>query len=216
MDKAVKSIVAMVITAAVALVAFREWRRSLLEGLSVGKIADIETNELLSLLGGVTLVLVIVVIVWMVKHRSTAVLERRDDAPYPMREIPNYQAPQAQLPAPWIVNAPVVRSYGQTTPLMAETVVRSLADDVEIAVPYRYLLRFAKCPTPSRTEWTGKPAVFYEAQGFFALHGFLFDNGKAKTWKAEYPIECRLTWLQQFEHVEGANNGTVDRVERAA
>ena len=40
MDKAVKSIVAMVITAAVALVAFREWRRSLLEGLSVGKIAD--------------------------------------------------------------------------------------------------------------------------------------------------------------------------------
>ena len=69
--------------------------------------------------------------------------------------------PRAQLPAPRYVDVPTYHTNGQAQPLAAEIVLRSNdADGQSLEVPYRYLLRFAKCATPKRDEWTGKPQQF--------------------------------------------------------
>ncbi|MFZ4773922.1 MAG: hypothetical protein ACOYM3_01075 [Terrimicrobiaceae bacterium] len=135
---------------------------------------------------------------WAMSHIS----HRKNALP---PDAPDYQVIQPapariQLPSPRYIDVPTYHANGQPQPLAAEIVLRSNdADGQPLEVPYRYLLRFARCITPKREEWTGKPQQFYQCQAWFDAHGFLQPQGQTRVWRPEYPLPSRLEWLQQFE-----------------
>jgi hypothetical protein len=194
----------------IMIVGIRTFLSSLYDDLPAGKIADIGMMNTLSFMAGIILVLVIVALVWAVRQ-----MRREDFIPInrqpvidqwsQYQELPDYHAPMPQLPQPRTYTVPVNYHYGVPTP-MAETVLRSITEDqethqeIELTVPLRYLMRFAKCKTPSRDEWTGKPQTFYDAQRFYDAHGFLQASGQTKVWRDEFPLKSRLDWLQDIEN----------------
>lgn len=120
-------------------------------------------------------------------------------------QLQNYRPP-AQLAQPRRITVPISYNQGAPVPfgMVAEhadidPVMRSvLPDDTELAVPLKYLIRFAKMERPTRVEWVGKPQLFYDAQRFYSAHGMMQDSGSTKAWRPEYPARKRAEWLQQF------------------
>lgn len=209
--------VLIVTLAAVAAVGFgvvaalRAIFGGLFEGLDTNKLADIATLGVVFTIGIVLLVRsgdLAGALIWRGRTQS-----RRDDGPVidtSWRELPEYRQPVAQLPAPQRIRVPVYSAMGQAKPVgvqpatSSDTVLESVTHDAEgrtvkLEVGYRYLLRFASLKTPARSEWTGKPSLFYECQRFFDAHGFLRPEGQTKVWRDEYPVESRKAWLYQFE-----------------
>ncbi len=212
----------LVVLAVVAAVGFgviaaiRAVFGGLFDGLSSSKLADLAT---LAVVFAAFVVLVVRSGDWagaLIWRGRTS--QPKQDAPVidtTWRELPNYQQPMAQLPAPRTIRVPVYSAMGKPQPMGApmatatsapapETVLESFTRDnegrtVKLEVSYRYLLRFASLKGPSRDEWTGRPAAFYQCQKFFNAHGFLKPNGRTLVWKDEYPIESRKSWLYQFE-----------------
>ena len=127
-------------------------------------------------------------------------------------QIINHVPPQAvtpRLPAR-VVSVPRHVVYNQAAPagvapyqpIEIETIT---GDDDEtpgetIQVPMNHLMRFASCPTPSRSEWQGKPQGYTNASRVFLSHGMLDRTNRGGfAWKAEYPVQSRRAWLAQYE-----------------
>ncbi len=215
----------LVVLAVIAAVGFgvvaaiRSVFGGLFEGLSSGKLADLATLAVVFIVGVVLVVRSgdwVGALIW--RGRTS---QPKQDAPviegeWRPAELSGYRAPVAQLPAPRVVSVPRMNVNGTARPMgvpTPETVLTTAADDSEgkqttLTIPIRYLYRFAKCPTPARSEWTGKPGVFYEAQRFFDSHGFMEPNGTTKVWRECYPIRARMDWLEQFEPHTGAGKTT--------
>lgn len=208
--RAIIATVAIIATAGFGVVAaLRAVFGGLFDGLPTDKLADLATVAVVFTLGVVVLVRSgdwMGALIWRGRTQP-----RRDDGPVidtSWRELPEYRPPVAQLLPPERIRVPVYTAMGQTRPIGAQpsidTVLESVTHDAEgravkLEVPYRYLLRFAALPTPARSEWTGKPTLFYECQRFFDAHGFLRPEGQTKVWREEYPLEARREWLYQFE-----------------
>lgn len=93
-------------------------------------------------------------------------------------------------------------------PIVLET---KTGDDDEIPgatlqVGLNFLMRFAACPTPARSEWQGKPQTYGDAARFFMSHGMLNTTTRGGyAWRPEYPAASRRAWLMQYESArEGA------------
>jgi len=122
-----------------------------------------------------------------------------------------YQPPRPALPPPRVVRVPrfidngTPRPTGAPPPIMIET---TAGDDDDapgerLALPLSWLMRFAACPTPARSEWTGDKTKYAESARVFLAHGLLnrsANNGYE--WKSEYPLSARREWLAQFEAVD--------------
>lgn len=200
--------------------AYRNWKASLYSGLTSDKIADLDASNMAMLVFGILLVVVVVVVLWAARTNHPRAERAQDNdtaVDTTWRELGNVRPPQAQLQAPRYIDVPVMYNRGASQPLGAEMTLRSQVEDkdtheqIELTVPYRYLLRFAKCASPSRSEWTGKPQLFYDAQRWFDAHGFLKAEGQTKVWRSEYPLQSRVEWLEQIEQQAlGAGTRTRD------
>lgn len=183
----------------VLLVAFRQWRATLYEGLPPGKVADIETDALAALVFGIALVLVVLLVV-LATRRTPARTATTVEGDW--HELADVRPPTPQLPAPRYVNIPRYTAFGSAQPLGAprtpETIITTSTEDqaAQLEVPLKYLRRFAALDGPTREHWQGKTTAYTDARRFFTLHGFLDDAGK---WKPEYPLPSRRQWLEQFD-----------------
>jgi hypothetical protein len=184
----------------------------LFDGLSTAHVAGIVLLAVVGLVAGVAVTLSLVSRLWAVRQstpRNTNVIDADYWRAY---DLPNYQSPRVQLPAPRVVNVPRYSYMGTAQPWNAQSaqapVLQTTVDDdatgqVELAIPLDIALKFAGLPTPSRAEWTGKRENYTLAAKFFDVHGMLdkTPNGGWR-WKAEYPLESRKQWLLQFGDVE--------------
>jgi len=122
-----------------------------------------------------------------------------------------YQPPRAALPPPRVVRVPRYIDNGRPTPIGAPPpiVIETTAGDDDdapgerLALPLSWLMRFAACPTPTRSEWTGDKSKYAESARVFLAHGLLDRSpNNGYLWKSEYPLAARREWLAQFEAVD--------------
>lgn len=126
----------------------------------------------------------------------------------PQSVMPRLPARVVSVPRHVVYNQAVPAGVVPYQPIEIETVT---GDDDEtpgetIQVPMNHLMRFASCPTPSRSEWQGKPQGYSNAARVFLSHGMLDRTNRGGfAWKAEYPVQSRRAWLTQYEsRVTGA------------
>jgi hypothetical protein len=208
MKQVLKGSLACGVIAIVLLLGYRELQRNLYNGMSTDKTADINTWNTVNFIIGAVLVLLVVLVVWTIKQAKREDLvpgARQDvivDADY--RTLPNYQAPQAQLPGPRYITVPRFTTNGTAQPLgatsPATTILQTQIDSELLTVPIDKLMRFLSLDTPKRTEWVSKPAIYGDCLRFADAHGLLDHKpGGGFTWKREYPIESRKQWILQFD-----------------
>ena len=120
----------------------------------------------------------------------------------PQAVTPRLPARVVSVPRHVVYNQAVPAGVAPYQPIEIETVT---GDDDEtpgetIQVPMNHLMRFASCPTPSRSEWQGKPQGYTNASRVFLSHGMLDRTNRGGfAWKTEYPVQSRRTWLAQYE-----------------
>jgi hypothetical protein len=212
-------------TVAFLLIEFRQWRLSMYREMTMEQVADVETGELIFLFLGIGLVLVLVfILVGFMRGNTISLPTPRYDGG--INRVP--QRPRPQIREPLRINVPRLISGNQAQPLDLVTddeediettdwvnheryAVPSSPDrilsttyaadgatlPVQVDVSLNRLYQFAKLDGPSREgKWRGKSTRYTDALKFFKAQGFLTPEGK---WKAEYPKDVRLKWLEQFE-----------------
>lgn len=129
---------------------------------------------------------------------STQVINHRP----PQAVVPRLPSKVISVPRNVVYNQAVPANVAPYQPIEIETIT---GDDDEtpgetIQVPMNHLMRFASCPTPSRSEWQGKPQGYTNASRVFLSHGMLDRTNRGGfAWKAEYPVQSRRAWLAQYE-----------------
>jgi hypothetical protein len=123
-------------------------------------------------------------------------------------ELPDYQPPQARLPAPPTVTIPRYTVNNKAEPWQGRAVespaplVQSPNDEgVMLTVPLDKLRAFIALPTPSRNDgWVGEKKTYGQCADFCNLHGLLDPkpNG-GYAWKSEFPVESRRAWVAQMD-----------------
>jgi len=120
----------------------------------------------------------------------------------PQAVVPRLPSKVISVPRNVVYNQAVPANVAPYQPIEIETIT---GDDDEtpgetIQVPMNHLMRFASCPTPSRSEWQGKPQGYTNASRVFLSHGMLDRTNRGGfAWKAEYPVQSRRAWLAQYE-----------------
>jgi hypothetical protein len=179
---------------------------SLFDGLSTARIAGVVLIGVIALVIGVLLCFWLVGRLWTVRQSTPAHYNQVIPGDWqPAAELPGYRPPQMQLPAPRVINVPTYRNQGAAQPYNMPQhpvpILQTTTDAGALSVPLDKLMRFLSLPGPRRAEWTGKPEVYGACLAFCVEHGLLTrqSNGGAR-WKAEYPLEARKSWAEQFEH----------------
>lgn len=134
--------------------------------------------------------------------------------------------PQYQLPTPILADVPVMTYRGKRIPfgLMGHeqeldqaseeqrvisepeptvdrntVILRTRTESGQtIDLGAKLLLRFASCPTPDRSEWTGDKKYYGLAMKFAEAHGLLEKAGNGYKWRDGYPQETRVSWVNQL------------------
>jgi len=198
----VVSVVIAAIAGAIAI--FREWRISLYHGMTMEQVADVETSMVLTLVGGILLVLVVMALVIGIKRDSNIPISTQQPITTTWRNVTSYQPPVAELPAGEVINVPHYTVNDKAQPWQAQEkpapILRSIDDNGEpITVPFDRLSQFIKLTTPTRKEWTGDRDMYGECARFCDLHGLLVKKPNGGwAWDERYPIESRRAWAAQF------------------
>ena len=64
-----------------------------------------------------------------------------------------------------------------------------------IEIGAKLLMRFAKCATPTRSEWTGDKKYYGICAEYAAAQGILTKEGTGYKWVEGYPLETRMQWV---------------------
>jgi hypothetical protein len=177
---------------------------ALFDGLSTARVAAIV------MLGGIMLAAGALATFWLVSRlwgvrQSTPARNNQPvwDATWRPYDLPDYQAPQAQLPARTI-NVPrytvngAAQAWGQAPARQIDLQMTTDTGSV-MTVPLDKLQSFLSLETPKRSEWSGDKNVYSQCLAFCAEQGLLVPRGNGYQWHEAYPTIARREWIEQFE-----------------
>lgn len=188
-----------------SIMLLHERASQLLTGLSETKIADMAIAMILAYVLGITTIVVCI-------NVAQQIMTKRNSQP---------KIFQLTTPTPWASSGEVAKlghkkvfiphftingkdqafGFQQAEHTEIETRVYNEEGMAQtLSVPLDRLVRFAKLPTPSRSEWVGKATMYSDCAKFFAASGLLEPaKSGGLRWRATAPPERRLRWLEGMQ-----------------